>query len=64
MKPKITKEEFITQYCENSKFSRAFFDKWYEAKPCPDNCDYEDCEGWGAYINQERLEEEFTELIG
>lgn len=46
MKNDITKEEFITGYCERSEITRKLYDEWFAALPCA--CDYAGCTGWAT----------------
>ncbi len=40
----MTKEEFITDYCERSNFPWEKLSKYKVALPC--ECDYSECQGW------------------
>ena len=42
----MTKEEFETQYCENSGIEPELYHSAFLTLPC--SCDYENCKGWAA----------------
>lgn len=45
----ITKDEFITQYCERSRIPWDELSKFFVALPCA--CGDETCEGWAMVRN-------------
>ena len=58
----MTKEEFITGYCERSKLSRATFDRRLVVLPC--QCAEPNCQGWAVVENEPGALERHKELYG
>lgn len=56
----MTKEEFINQYCKDSKITTEELLKYSVVLPC--NCDYDACQGWAVIRNDERLIKFHNEL--
>ena len=46
----MTKEQFISGYCERSHITRESFDKYQVALPC--DCEADICNGWAAVSNK------------
>jgi hypothetical protein len=46
----MTKDEFITAYCERSDITRQWYNTYYIALPC--TCGDSMCDGWGTVRNR------------
>lgn len=46
---RITKEEFIEDYCANSKMTREYYNARFVALQC--NCGNASCKGWTTIYN-------------
>lgn len=59
---RITKEEFIKDYCTNSKMTREYYDSRFVALQC--NCGSASCRGWATIYNQKECIATHNELYG
>ena len=60
MGKKITKQEFIGNYLDNSELLLEEFNKRRVVLPC--NCDYAECQGWASVPNDPDLIKSHKEL--